>query len=136
MSITRCLHEDSVFVVVIFHNGKHHVQKRCYSCGSRFGQFYSKDKFINQLLEVIDLREKVRESCDKCGSLEGTEIHHITYDLESISNLCLNCHRVITRMNTYYGSSQNTSLSIEQRLIIWNKFCKLPLHEVESLRCR
>ena len=125
----RCLHKNSSFVVVIFCNGKHHIQKRCFDCNNRFGRFYSKDKFVKKLLEVVDLREKVRESCDKCGSLEGTEVHHITYVPEKISNLCISCHKVITRMNTAYSAGQNSSLTVEQRLIVWDLFCQIPLRE-------
>ena len=104
-------------------------KRNVFDCGNRFGQFYSKDKFVKKLLEVVDLREKVRESCDKCGSLEGTEVHHITYVPEKISNLCISCHKVITRMNTAYSAGQNSSLTVEQRLMVWDRFCIISLKD-------
>lgn len=64
------------------------------------------------------------KKCKKCKKRVKLERHHITYKPEIVVNICVKCHKKITRLNT--EASQSTSpwhrLTNIERVFIWFKF--------------
>ena len=89
--------------------------------------------------------------CKKCAN--STEyfpskyfhIHHIIYQPEEVATLCINCHSIITALNTYWVIEINKNkkgfikkykrcLTNDERFCLWNFFIKkVPISCTEKM---
>lgn len=91
------------------HCGKHYdpatgVRNRCGPCGRKYDQRHSVERRARNSAKWQQARAAARrrdgERCQRCGSTDQLQVHHIKplaeggdkYDLENLATLCHGCH--------------------------------------------